>query len=465
MASLRAHRRQWFVSIKKDIPLSSGWAGYLCRKLACDRWLFHDSELSVQTRTCANGDAVLVLGLVLGALESADATYLNVGRFVLIHGAMLHLDATGSMGVYYVECPESIVCGSSLPIMAELCGVPLVGRDLMRQAMNWDPVPMTRARGIRRLMVGQGLDLMSAQVVKQRRTIRATTSVQGAARALATLLVEDAKAMAGMQRPLFLAMTGGADSRTVFSALISAEVPFQAFTLRLGDEQSEMDARIAAKLCRRYGVKHDVIDASDAESNDVDEFAEHSGGIGGDRTAEYVAGSYYRDIPDSAVLVHGGCFEIGKRFYERAFREIRTDSAEQLATTTCRHFGGMTAAEHRALMEWYEYRTANSIQNVDWCDLFYIDQRRGGWGAVNRQEEDIFGFDWLIMANGWRIIDLLLSVPIEARLGAEVQLSAMEYMLPGIATRVKINPSTPPHRRMLRSLRVWWWHRADWGLR
>lgn len=236
-------------------------------------------------------------------------------------------------------------------------------------------------------------------------------------------------------------MTGGVDSRTVFSALVYAKVEFKAFTLLLDDERSIVDAKIAEALCNEFGIYHESIGPEFSKKEELEIFLEHTGGCGGDRADKYVIGNYYRKLPDDVIVLHGGAFEIGQRIYETSFKNFDFFDLDRTVADLEKVFSeNFTEKEADAIKEWLNYRKMNPIVGVDMIDSFFIDQRRAGWGAANRQAEDCFSFDWLVFANSWRLISLLLSVSEDVRRKKAIQQRAMDILLPGIVKIEHINP-------------------------
>lgn len=438
MASLKKHSKQWFIGSSAILEEPIDVNNFVKIQLINGLSLYHDCDLDVYRYS--DNKEILVLGIALGDHRSPERLFQSAGRFVVIEDGILTLDATGSMGVFYYEKPGTILCTSSQSLLADLFGEDLQGRDLKGARMNWDPVPLARINGMKRLMIGQALDLNRNEVVSVSQQITGDLTFEQAKIQLSDELIQTADKLKSIKQPIYLAMTGGLDSRTVFAALIRAGVKFKAFTLILNDARSKVDAKLAAKLCQRFGIQHLKLKRNRPNKRNSEIYKAHSGGFGGDRGITYALGDYYRSIPDHAVVLHGGCFEIGRRYYDPSFRSVRTDDSQKLLTDLSSQFNISTKPETEALRSWIKYRMNNPIPGVDWVDLFYLDQRRGGWGAANRQEEDVFNFDWLIFANSWRIIDIMLSAPQEDRKDENVQIGALEMLIPSITEDVPLNP-------------------------
>lgn len=145
-------------------------------------------------------------------------------------------------------------------------------------------------------------------------------------------------------------------------------------------------------------------------------------------------------FPDESLLLHGGGWEIGQRFYENRLVDMEDSSPTDALDKLCAAFGGLGEHERCALEKWLDYRIANPIKGVDLVDAFYIDQRRGGWGAVNAQEADVFGHTFIMPANSWAIVNELLSVSVEDRRANAAQIAMMNILTPGVSRVAPINP-------------------------
>jgi hypothetical protein len=130
VASLKKHRRQWFISMDQAPGVLDRLPDFRTRKLADRLYLHHDSDLRLSSHDWPDGTQSLVLGTIIDEPSGPDSLHCNMGRFVAITSNWLSLDATGSMGVFYFIDPQDIVCSSSAALTAEISGLPLVGREL-----------------------------------------------------------------------------------------------------------------------------------------------------------------------------------------------------------------------------------------------------------------------------------------------------------------------------------------------
>jgi len=439
MATLQKHNKQWIITtIKSDFLEASPYL-FDCFSLQNGIFLYCDRNL-MTIRKESKGISLMVLGLTADQSVDKDEILSLVGRFVVIKDNFISLDATGSMGVFYSSNKSSaIIATSSIALVSEITDLMIKGRDLKCSKLNWDPLPYCRITGMKKLMLGQKLDLEKRETISIRQTIGKVQSKEESTKLLKNELIKTAKTFQDINRPLYLAMTGGLDSRTVFAALIAADTPFRAFTMELEDKRSQIDGYLASKLCKKYGIEHEIVKKGVENLDNARIYKEHSGGVSGDRGIQYAIGDYYRNIPDNAVVLHGGCFEIGQKYYENLFENIDTANCELFISGMREVFNNLGKHEIDALIEWYNFRDKNPIRGVDWSDLFYLDQRRAGWGSANRQEEDVFGFDWCIFVNSWKFVDMFLTIPEELKKEGEIQKQVISS-IDARMLNLKINP-------------------------
>jgi hypothetical protein len=393
-------------------------------KLSDDLFLHYDEDLLVTK--VANG---LVLGRML---REGD------GRYAIIKDGSIQLDASASLGLHYFLAGD-VICSSSPILLQKFTGcnirVPQPSSPL-----TWVAAPSSPAYGARRLLCDQALNLSDRQLSVAKRDRSGPMSVEAAAKLLAEESEKSAHALHALGKPIYVALTAGQDSRTIFAALLKAQVPFKAFTMCLDNGASRMDLRVAASICSKFDIEHVTVDGRSKGSKDrIFRYLEHSGGIDGDRGRQYAAGDFYRVIPDDAIVLHGGSLGLSKPHYEHVFEGEEDYSIETVIPKLERVFGKLHEADKVSIGEWLAYRSENRIGSIG--DHFFIDQRRGTWGADNRFAEDTFAFEWFIFANSWMLIDSFWSVTHDERAGLMVQKRAIDILVPNLNEAVpEVNP-------------------------
>ncbi|MDT0684526.1 hypothetical protein RM543_17780 [Roseicyclus sp. F158] len=388
MTSMKPHRRQFIVTVSERPEALASLPGFRTRPLAEDVFLHHDPELLITEEPDR-----LILGRML---REGD------GRYVTIRDGWLSLDASGSLGVQYFR-EGDVICASSPVLLSRFTQRNLrVPRSDIR--FSWIASPFGPVEGSRRLFCDQSLELATRQTRVLSRDRVGPRALDEAAAFVAAEFVEIARALGQTGHPLFVALTGGQDSRTIFSALVAAGVPFRAFTLRLSDGASHKDIRVANAICKACGIEHVVVGAERGGADSrLAAYLEHSRGIDGDRGREYAAGNYYRQLPDGALVLHGGSLGLSKLPYDEFLADLPDRSKTSVIGVFDRIFGPVPPDDAKALSQWYDYRERYAFSDLG--DYFFLDQRRAAWGGDNRFAEDVFGFEWVLFANSWPLID------------------------------------------------------------
>jgi hypothetical protein len=410
------------------------------RPLGSGLFLHHDPELRINE----SASGVITLGLLVGDAESTPARlrYHHSGRFVTIAGSQIHVDATGSMAVFYAKEGGQVVCGSSVALIVQVTGAPTLSRELqwIGKSINWDPSPSCRAVGFSRLFSDQTLDLISGEPHQTPRPLLPMTG--NPADRLADYLARYMKAVRNLSAPIYLPLTAGQDSRTLLAAALSQRLEFTAYTdLRGG--RSVVDDHVAKRLARRYGFRHVSNWPGPADDAGLGAFAIHTAGCEGDSGTVNVASRFFDMFPPGAITLSGGVFEVGRQFYRKRLKGISFDDPSSAALEIASVFLTNDASVIEALEQWIRYRQSHPVAGMDMIELMYLDQRLGGWGAANRQAEDSTGLIRLTPMNSWEAISILLAVPSAERLQSTLQIDAMELLVPGIAKGEPLNPRFP----------------------
>ena len=435
---IRAHRRQWLIAASDQIPGIP--ENFQVRSLGDGLFLHHDTELRIDDSV----PGILTLGLLVGDAAStpAELRHHHSGRFVTIEHSRLFLDATGSMAVFYAEHPDVVVCASSIALIVQVTGAPTLARQLkwIGKSMNWDPSPSCRALGFKRLFSDQALDLKSGKPQHVPRPLLPVKGDPGAL--LADYLKRYMEALKALPASIYLPLTAGYDSRTILAAAIAQRVEFTAFTDVRGG-RSTVDAYIARRLARTYGFRHISNWPGPTDEAGLQAYSIHTAGCEGDTGSTKIRDRLYDVVPQGAVTLSGGVFEVGRVYYGKRLGSIDFEDPKRAALAIAEEFLTQDSSVVEALEQWILYRQMHPVTGMTMVELFYLDQRLGGWASANRQSSDSTGLNGLTPMNSWEAISILLSVPSDKRANATVQTDAMELLLPGIIAAERLNPRFP----------------------
>jgi hypothetical protein len=431
-AELVLHRRQFVIS--DDRHPAPGWRH---AEVADGRHLSWHPDLSVDHRP---DEHIHILGV--------PSTDLGSGRYIVIEKGTLRGAHGCLLGVYYGASNGKSVITSSPGLAAELLGCARKNTVLRwGKGINWFPSPGAPVQGVFRLLFDQQIDVATLAVTSLSRRIEPWGSPRTGADKLAQHLAATCGRASG---ELVLALTAGLDSRVLLAALLATGVRFRAFT-SLVSEASHIDIDIARALATRYGFEHRVVEPVPGGEQDLALWRIHTGWSVSDADDnKLVPGRQYRFLGSEDVVLRGGCFELGRRFFERRLSDLSSvPRAEEIES----RFDGprFTDEDDRSLEAWIDWRRAHPI-GLSFVDSFYLDQRIGGWLASIEQGLDIFPFISVHPGNSDAAFAALMSYedPRQAREG-RIQRLAATSMCRDILD-VPVNP-TPTLRKLTRQVR------------
>jgi hypothetical protein len=443
MATGLIHNKQWFISKTDKIDLKLLGDSFAKVNISESIWLFHHKNLHISKKNDKSGNEHLILGFLLSDSELDQPTYFYPGRFMTISQNWMTLDGTGTLGVFYNTSPSpDLICTSSCSLISYVFKLSMIqSREfLLTGGLNYNPAPLARLQNFKRLFIDQEYNLLTGEF-RIRESIIPQYSVEKSIQELHNYMLETASRIKDLDRPVFLALTAGNDSRAIFSSFIKAGVVFETFTNVYKSVTSIEDAKIAKKISNQFGIKHNTFEASN--SNNVrmtEEYLEHVGGVDPDKGLDNAKGDFYRQIPDDSILIHGGGFEIGRREYQKNLDPDKFESRESMVTYLSNKYKDLGTNEIGALSEWYDHRINNLWSDIDFLEYMFIDQRRASWGADNRLAEDYFNFNWIIFSNSWKCTQVLLSTDVSIREKNIILPAVMEKLVPGITSLAEINP-------------------------
>jgi hypothetical protein len=437
--ALKLHRRQFILarrphSIRPDWEHLDVGAGWL---------LSHDPELSL-----ARTDQGLVAG---HSVEFAgDGQPHRAGRFCVLAFPWLRTDPAGLFGLYFGTSDQA--AGdfvTSSPALAEMLGAHNTPeRRLVWSGMNWNPLPLSTLTGVRRLMRDQALDLSNLSVhFRPEASLPPLGDEQSALDTLCASLTGAMAALPNQGRPL-LALTAGLDSRTLASALLSSGVKFECVTQVIDGRTS--DVSVAHSICRHLGVKHHVVGPGRTDRGAVETWRRHTLGSYDDADNNVLLGAdQYRFSHSETILIRGGIFEIGRRFYSSKLQGLTYENATGEALF--RRFDRI-ATDTRAvdsLGAWLDWRRAHD-NALDLADALYIDQRVGGWLAAIEHAMDLLPGRVFHPASSLPAMRALVTAGPDERTSGQLQRDAIGRMVPELL-RFPLNPVSK--RSMVQRLR------------
>ncbi len=345
------------------------------------------------------------------------------GRFVRATSDGLTADASGLRGLFYSSDGE-FVASSSPSVIAELCSSLRQTRKLGSYSFNWYPPPTCGFEGVSAALPGDMIRWDGSRVPSGLPSnLGAGQSLADRTDVVAACLVSNILDIAETGSEIWVPLTAGLDSRTVLAAALAAGLRPRTFTLSF-DASSRNEASVAQRIARAVGLEHEVIERSSRTRRSLELPSRHQATNADQRQ---VRQGYYDRFSEDAVLLRGGCFEIGRRFFAsvagaHSWADVRDDPG--LVAKGSRL--GRRAREQfdAGMSEWVLLRETEQF-SASWLDLFYLDQRLGGWLAGIEMTLDAIDARSIHPANDIRILSALTVPEARPQIGEAVQLEVI----------------------------------------
>ena len=413
--SIALHKRQFCIA-RSRYEFGSDWRHI---DLPDGFILSYQADLPIQPIRNETGETTIVgrcFSSVPGSLERHDVA----GRFAILNWPYVQTDAAGLMSLYYGGSALRPFVTSSPALAAHLAEAdPLPIELKWKVGLNWIPSPGSRVAGVARLMRDQMLDIPHVAVEFFPREVVPSDSAEQAAHMLSSGLLHVLRQVEEAHDKVYLALTAGLDSRTLFAALLAADVKFEAITQRFPGVDTG-DLRIPAELCRYAGIPHKVVRMDRPDEKAMAALRIHTAASSEGADGSYlIPGNSYGFLEKDTALLRGGCFEVGRRFYQRRLGELELAGAtgEQLLSKF-----GPEANEDMAgfLDRWLAWRRSHR-DGLDLTDSFYLDQRLGGWLSAVEQGLDVLPGNSIQPVNCERFFAALTAPEAEERYAGVLQ--------------------------------------------
>ena len=409
-----------------------------------------------------------------------NAEFSWCGRYVVLFQGELFLDASGSFGVFYGKGMVS----SSLHVMS-LAGGFTIPEPLIHHGIGPDYLPgaVTMDPEIQRLLPSQTLILQTLQPFLRKILSGSSPSypsdeerTAGFVRYFAEGLRNMAAHFAGM--PIYLALTGGRDSRAALAALEYAGIPYETFTL----EHRQMmrgDITVPQLLAERLGRHHHWIPRNKSAYSQAlaQDYRVHTSGMVVDEDALFYAYGQYQELQktkgEPVLILRNNIWETVCDIY---YSDYHLDHWDQ--ETTLHYLMPAAAAFpsiRKSLDDWYQLAAKDNL-NTEWsaADRFYYDTRGGCWTAGIEQGFDVMEGIHSVQAVNCRLfLSILMGYSVDKRQTKAHQEAIAAFACPAIADirYGDTSSETLPAKVWNRCSNVWArlrnlsWQLSHWGIR
>lgn len=229
-----------------------------------------------------------------------------------------------------------------------------------------------------------------------------------------------------------ISVTGGMDSKTTMACSSGLYDRFSYFSYdSLPDEKVDCDA--AHELCRALGIEHQqyLIPYSDEEVEDIEIWREllryNCGCIGDCNRNDVRKRAFFAKRADFDIEVKSWVDEIGRARYHKRFgkRGFPQKPTARYLSSLYKPFiwQRLLLIKTDKVFSKYleEYYSDGVFDLVPWWDLIYWEFEWGAAEGAFLTGEHLLGYDITIPFNNRRVLELMLSVPLEMRITDEIQ--------------------------------------------
>jgi hypothetical protein len=385
---------------------------------------------------------------LLGRVSSSDLiqSYRTwAGRWILTVGNELHGDASCNLGVFYA--PTAGLTSSSAALLRALTKADVCPPEIVHGVgVDWYPGPLTRARGVFRLLPSQTLRLDSLIVLH--RPLLTPMYQRDLAHALVTGLCNVGRLFESYHLPL----TGGIDSRTVLAASTAANLKPAIYTFDKPNN-TDGDRQIPPKLAAAVGLPHTYVRRQRFSRARQQEFDSHTLGHCVDVDRDYWAFGQWHAMKLRGVILRGGCFGFGRRIYHRIMPDTVAAGGlsvdDLLAIKRNRWLRCPQPIVQKGFSAWLEWTKAHPEDGLDVRDRLFWEQRLGSWLSSIEQGLDLVGAERIHIANSHMVYALLNRVPQELRANGTAQTEIIRRLAPELS-EFRFTPPDPVVKKLAR---------------
>ncbi len=400
--------RRQFILMKRPYEKN----GFQTTELKSGFYFSHHEQLNIKVD---NDSILLGYAFNVGAKGEVDLLgdpvskmYQWSGRWILIHNDRLYLDACGTLGCFYTYDKDgSIICSSSLHLMEEVIAncVWCSNQDIQYgspKVFDFYPGPSTPVKPIRALLPSQYIVLSEGKIRNREDFDFSRFDNRNKEEIIDEIIEAGKNIFCNIEREfagnIWIPMTGGVDSRTIFALSVKAGIRFKTYSL-LRYNTPKDDLKIPRKLARRIGVEHKQFKILYDESDDNIEMMKKDiiKHCGGKTTAGTEIGQYLGkiDVPNAkdAIVLWGTVWELGARYYYASLKgktpEMKKEHIEEFLNNMGDGEWKNYNIHEESFAEWIDHIVNNPVKGLNWVDRLYWEQRLGAWLKYSYQMYDM----------------------------------------------------------------------------
>jgi len=390
-------------------------------------------------------------------------------------------DAVGLQPLYYHHDASGTLWASShSQLLAEACGLErdpevdaLVAAPFYGIGVRHLPGRATPFRGMQMLTANTFLALRSGKITRffPREPHGPVESWEHLVEESAHVLSESVRLLA-RDHELAVSLSMGTDSRTTLAATRAVAQDITYFSYASNPAEAE-DAKGAADLCRRLGLRHEFypIDVAGYEAARDPAFEalldRNSAGIRRPKVSEVAKiRALVEEFPGGRLELKTHVSEIGRAFYMK-----RLGAGVIPATLPPRAMSNLYKRNllDRSILRWtdqaferFQQETGFGQEFFDYeeHDMFYWEHRMSQWGALANQDHDIV-HDMTTLFNNRRLLVNFLKPGVEDRIADRLHHAVIHRLWPEVL-QIPLHQKTSPKARA-RKLAERWFFRLNSG--
>ncbi len=379
----------------------------------------------------------------------------GVFTLMILDGDTLYLagDASGMQTTFYTKEKDTIWISSHTNLIGDLLDLEwdpyirkLANYRFFKLLGNSLPGDLTQYRNVKRLIPNHYVRIQNDETTVNRFywPTHLNKTKEEIVSEVAGLMHANMELISRKWQKPAISMTGGCDSKTTLACTEGLYDRFSYFSY-ISSEAEQVDAEAAQKICESLGLKHTIytIPEDDSKVPKVSEAGEiinwNTGNIRRSHPNDIRKRVFFADTPDFDVEVKSWASEIGRAYYSKRFNG-RTNFGKQptprKCTTMYKFFftnRKLVRETDEVFREYLQNYFEQAKQNpVEWQEQFFWEFRVPSWNGLVITGEHRYSFDITIPYNNRRILELLLSAPIESRITDEIYQQIRNKMNPKI---------------------------------
>lgn len=417
---MNIYKKQYVISDRKlELP-------YMREIMQFGLYLYLGEDLMLRQINDCNGKIVYLLGNAFSTeldgicieneiaswdgVDPQKLTYFWTGRWVLIYSNGIIMDPCGLMPAFYImENDKLWLVSSSLAVISNLLEL-TTHSTVQNNGISWRIVPGSALLNVNKLLATQKLNLNNGVIsiepqmwIKQYRDY----TTEQKCRFIAERLVNACKNINQFSnKKIYLAITGGKDSREVLSAFLSAKISNLRLLTFLYNGIYQCDIKIPKSIAHDYSISYAQICPQKWSKDKNMEYINFSCDNIHDTDEIFYSCGQFDMLNRDVLLIRSGLFEAGQMYA----RKIEASSIAELKNGLQIRYGVFKdELQEKAFTEWAQWVEEHPIDFIDIRDRFYIEQRVGGWASAIEQSLDLNDFTSIQIANSAAILSVLLS--------------------------------------------------------